>query len=79
MAAVASAERKWTEAGIPLTTRLLGWVVSASTLVNCCRKWSARPSGGEGRVGSNAEIAAAGALSFAREDVSMSRAQGTVS
>jgi putative ABC transport system substrate-binding protein len=30
MAAVASAERKWTEAGIPLT-RLLGWVVSAST------------------------------------------------
>jgi hypothetical protein len=32
MAAVASAERKWTEAGIPLTTRLLEWVVSASTL-----------------------------------------------
>ena len=33
-------ERKWTEAGIPLTTQLLGWVVSASTLVTCCRKWS---------------------------------------
>ena len=42
MAAVASAERKWTEAGIPLTTRLLEWVVSASTLVTCCRKWSAQ-------------------------------------
>jgi hypothetical protein len=42
MAAVASAERKWTEAGIPLTTRLLGWVASASTLVTCCRKWSAQ-------------------------------------
>src|SRR5215510_4139798 len=42
MAAVASAERKWTEAGIPLTTRSLGWVVSASILVTCCRKWSAQ-------------------------------------
>jgi hypothetical protein len=27
---------------IPLTTQLLGWVASASTLVTCCRKWSAQ-------------------------------------
>ena len=35
-------ERKWTEAAILLTTQLLGWVVSASTLVTCCTKWSAQ-------------------------------------